>query len=451
MRINLFPVLSILLVFVAGSYFGDVSRASVILLIFLTIYLISRITKEFTITYLIAGLAALQWLVAPTLYFSDLNPGMVFEISKMKVSESEYFQFAFPSTIAYCIGLVFFRVKDGRLSETLSRIRQKLPELSKKAQALVLIGFLTDILTPYSPLAIRQYLLFIGYFKFMGVAILILNYVEKKDRTSLRYILLSMLLIVVGTLKSLMFGELVFAMILIAVVIYPFTKSRLLRRLVAFALLSTMVLAIQLAKPIARNYMWQTKGNPTFSGLVKTLKENRIFSMENVKSEAFMGYTIARFNQGSVISWVMHRVPRRMPYEHGKTVAGATVGAFVPRILWPGKPKVGKAMYQKYTGLKLKKTSYGISQLGEAYVNFGPKGSVPFMFFLGVLFNLIQNLLVMRSFKSLAIIFILPIIFIHGIKVETDITRSLGFIIRYLVFLSVLNFGMKNMFGKKVY
>ncbi len=408
-------------------------------------------TKEISITYLMASLAVLQWLVGPVVYFSDLNPGMVIEISKMQVGYEEYFAFAFPATVSFCIGLCLFKVSDLKLQITIDKIKQKLPQLSLLARNLIIIAFLADILLPLVPVAIRQYVTFIGYLKYMGLALLFLNAFFNRSRKSLIYVCLSGFLIILMTIKSLMFGDFVFAIALISLIVLPFIKTRFIYRISSIVLLTLTIIVIQLVKPISRAYYWEAKGETSMTGLVHKIKNNKILSVDNLKSEGFMGYSIARFNQGSVVSWTMSRVPRNVPFENGKTIISSTLGSFIPRLVWPSKPVAGKAMYQKYTGLDLKSSSYGISQLGEAYVNFGSKGSILFMFILGLVFNQIQNRIVIKSDLKLALLFILPIIFLHGIKVETDITRSLGFIIRFLIFLGILNWGLTTFTSKRIF
>ncbi|MBO6517679.1 MAG: O-antigen polysaccharide polymerase Wzy [Bacteroidia bacterium] len=405
-------------------------------------------TKEVSIMYLMSALAILQWLVGPVVYFSDLNPGMTFEITKMQVGYEEYFDFALPATISFCIGLCLFKVSDHRLDSLINRIKENLPALAPWAKRLIVFAFIADTLVPFTPGAIRQYVLFLGYLKYLGFCVLLLTAIYYKSRSAYLYLGLSILLILISTVKALMFGELVFAIALIALIVLPFIKTRLIYRLSAIFLLTTLVVGIQLIKPMSRAYMWDSRGDTSFVGLYRVIKSSNILSLKNVKSEGFVGYSIARFNQGSVVSWTMSRVPKKVPFENGKTVVSSSLGSFIPRLVWPNKPVAGKAMYEKYTGLKLVGASYGISQLGEAYVNFGVKGGIIFMFFLGLVFNLIQNRIVLNSEMKLSLLFILPILFLHGIKVETDITRSLGFIIRFLIFIGIINMFLKALTAK---
>jgi|GEM_PF-3742265 len=87
----------------------DYDRAIIFLFISLLILFILRMTKEVAVTYLMCILSTLQWLIGPLIYFSEYNHGVAIEVAKMQVGKLEYFDFAFPSTIAFCIGLLLFQ------------------------------------------------------------------------------------------------------------------------------------------------------------------------------------------------------------------------------------------------------------------------------------------------------------------------------------------------------
>lgn len=77
-------------------------------------------------------------------------------------------------------------------------------------------------------------------------------------------------------------------------------------------------------------------------------------------------------------------------FARGKTLTDALV-ALIPRALWPEKP-VGAGsgdIVATYTGMKFAEgTSVGVTQVFEAYVNFGKAGVVGIFFTLGFLVSL---------------------------------------------------------------
>lgn len=57
-------------------------------------------------------LAIFQWLVGSLVYYSDLNPGMTFKITIMQVNYDTYFEYAFPGTLAFVLGLNLLKIKN---------------------------------------------------------------------------------------------------------------------------------------------------------------------------------------------------------------------------------------------------------------------------------------------------------------------------------------------------
>ncbi|MCH1547541.1 MAG: hypothetical protein L7S44_03165, partial [Flavobacteriaceae bacterium] len=194
---------------------------------------------------------------------------------------------------------------------------------------------------------------------------------------------------------------------------------------------------IQLIKMPLRE-LNRNNNSSTISNISK-LFNGKILTRSNFSSDPFIAYTIARFNNGAVISYVLDRVPKNVPYARGNTISSAILGSFIPRILWPTKEGSGTEMYLKYTGLRFEGASYGISQLGEGYANFGKSGGIIYMFFLGLVMSTLLYKLIQYSIRHPRYLFFLPVIFLHGIKVETELNRSVGFMLRIIIALYILN------------
>lgn len=87
--------------------------------------------------------------------------------------------------------------------------------------------------------------------------------------------------------------------------------------------------------------------------------------------------------------------PEVVPYQHGNTYSYFAV-AWIPRALWPSKPQAGGAnnFYAVEYGITseegAKKSTFGVSLLGEGYINFGPAGVVLIMLLQGCILILLQ-------------------------------------------------------------
>jgi len=136
------------------------------------------------------------------------------------------------------------------------------------------------------------------------------------------------------------------------------------------------------------------KNDDSVTQNLSTIIESGAISTKNLTSDAFVAYSIARFNNGSVISFVLDRVPKKEPFAKGNTISSAILGSFIPRIVWPSKETSGFEMYLKYTGLQFEDASYGISQLAEGYANFGKNGGIYYMLVLGLTMSVVLYKLV---------------------------------------------------------
>jgi len=135
----------------------------------------------------------------------------------------------------------------------------------------------------------------------------------------------------------------------------------------------------------------------------------------------------ARLNQGWIISAVMSYVPRMVDYEDGATVVRAITDALLPRMISNKRKVAVSDNFRKYTGLQVShNTSFGISVLGEAWVNFGLLGGILFMFVWGgVIGGLLRALAALSSTYPTAILWA-PLLFLQVVKAETELVTVLN-------------------------
>ena len=88
--------------------------------------------------------------------------------------------------------------------------------------------------------------------------------------------------------------------------------------------------------------------------------------------------------------------PSVVPYQYGRTYSFFLV-ALIPRVLWPDKPLAGSAngFYAVAYGVTTEEgattTTFGVSILGEAFINFGWPGVVLIMLLQGILIGIMQH------------------------------------------------------------
>lgn len=397
--------------------------------------------NEITYLTLISNLAIFQWLIGPLVYYSDYNPGMVLEITQMQVGFHEYFTYAWPATSLLVIGL---QLSKPNLTVDLSLLKNA---DSKRFKFLIVFGLFFNIISIFSPLSLRFILKILTYLIYVGLLGLLIK--EKKTKNDISWICIVSIFVVFSALKSAMFGELVFLILLFLLIFFYIYKTSTKRKLILGVSVILLGTSIQLVKMPLRK-LNRDGATSTLQNLF-TLYNSNLLTKQNLFSESFRAYSIARFNNGAVISYVINRVPNIIPYANGNTIGSAIVGSFIPRLIWPSKETSGTAMYLKYTGLRFEGASYGISILGEGYANFGKRGGILYMFLLGLTISILLRRIIKYINKNPYYFYFLPIIFLHGVKVETELNRSLGFMLRVIVVLYLLNFILKKISNNRYY
>lgn len=96
------------------------------------------------------------------------------------------------------------------------------------------------------------------------------------------------------------------------------------------------------------------------------------------------------------VAHIYSMTPSVVPYQYGNTYSFFAV-SFIPRILWPDKPTAGSAngfyavTYGVSTEEGARTTTFGVSILGEAFMNFGWAGVILVMLLQGILIGALHH------------------------------------------------------------
>jgi hypothetical protein len=128
------------------------------------------------------------------------------------------------------------------------------------------------------------------------------------------------------------------------------------------------------------------------AGILGDAVANQFHQPTSAFHDLGLSHTVARINQGWIISRTLNWVPAREPFAHGETLMTAIRAAILPRILDPGKYMAGGYWYfERFTGLSMRQTSMNLSVAGEMYANFGREGGLVGVFCFGVLLGLVYR------------------------------------------------------------
>jgi fumarate reductase subunit C len=128
------------------------------------------------------------------------------------------------------------------------------------------------------------------------------------------------------------------------------------------------------------------------------------------------------------IAHIFAMTPSVVPFQYGATYSYFAV-AIIPRILWPDKPQAGSAnnFYAVSYGISteegVKTSTFGVSILGEAFINFGWYGVVIVMLILGTIVSLLEHMFggLQSGPGGRAVFVAFFVFFLNGIGSSTEI------------------------------
>ncbi len=416
------------------------------LFIFLVGEVIYTFGQSVNLLNIAALLAVIQWIVGPMVtYYIDYQFFASDEIMLFKVSEAEYFGYTIPGTIAFVLGI--------RLLNPGMKHYKHFPEYVKRNQSrAAVVGkllFYVGIFFTVSESFIPPILGYVGWLMKGLLQVSVIVYWLFDLPRKYFVTALGVGLIAINAVLGGMFGELVYWLLFISILVSMRMKISLFKKLLFFSASFIAVFIISATKWQYRIITWNAEVGE-YSGvdklvLYKDIIVNNVTNNDIDRVRAGQEVIVRRLNQGGTISHIMNRVPKTEPYANGETIFSAIATAIVPRVLWPNKPVAGKKDFYRFTGYRLKGTSMGITPIGEAYANYGRTGGIITMFFYGLFMALLFRIIIKRSLyrDSLLIIFI-PLIFFRAIYAESDLMRTLTAATKGVMFVVFINFVLKQ-------
>jgi hypothetical protein len=144
-------------------------------------------------------------------------------------------------------------------------------------------------------------------------------------------------------------------------------------------------------RDIIRRQVWGGESmSQRVDSVMAMVKDLQIFSPYK---PGHLEWLDVRMNQNDFVGKAMAYTGFVEPFAEGQTLWVA-ITAWIPRMLWPGKPVLGGSgnLVTTYTGQKLSETSsFGVGQVLEFYVNFGAKSVFLGMLILGLVLGFLDR------------------------------------------------------------
>ncbi len=346
----------------------------------------------------------------------------------MYVDESSYFSLAIPGVSIYLLGL-FINLP----YKTPKPLSTNNIEFDKRAGiTLILAGVTASWLSRLIPGELGFLVYLLSQLRYIGVIYLI------QSNWNLKLPL--MILAFSGTLATAatygMFHELLLWYSMLGGYWFVLKKRPASHKFLYIGIATFLVFFIQEIKTEYR----ESAKRGTILGFLNFVSEKDI--VNNLDTKNLLTSTIVRMNQGWIVSRLMSHVPKEVDYAQGQTIKDAIYSAMVPRFLDPNKSRAsGRENLNRYSGLNLSSnTSMGMSPLGEGYVNFGYYGAILTMLCLGTAFNLLYRTFANWSYENPYFLYAMPILFLQGIKIETEFLTVFNHVTKSCVLIIAVYF-----------
>lgn len=382
-------------------------------------------------------LASGQWICVPVAVNDFFGTNII------AVKEEVYLSFVIPGFFLLWLGVNWFNGRwAGSEKALIEKARKQLASTPQLGVYLFVIGFLGGLAKAVAPIQLAFFLYLLNHLMFVGAIYMIFS--PSKNKVVVVPLVLFLTLSEVAATG--MFGEFVYWTGLMFVVLAVNIRISLFTKVLVFLLGALMIFVIQAVKWDFRAQTWEQEVDNSGQVLFDTFIQ-RISDPQSLLSADAMYGLLERGNMGFHIGMTLNHVPKKEPFAGGETIFAATVGSFIPRIVWPDKPIAGgKEKMRRFAGYKVRgTTSMNIGPLAEGYANFGRVGGWVYIFLYGLFFAWLFMKILQLAQTHPTLIFWLPFIFLQVVKVETDLTTVLNHALKasfftWLVFWMGANF-----------
>lgn len=369
-----------------------------------------------SIRNIIALIATMQWLLGPVLGY--LYNDTVYMGYRMNLPKEMYFSFILPGSLTYFLGLYLKMHQQTKMYD----FKSYPVNYYQKGKFFIVLGFITGLL----PIGFLAYIL--GGLKFVGLFYMFAS----NNKNKYLWIVPVFGMLIISSLGNGLFHDLILWGSFFMMMYFLFKPAPFFKRIMYVFSGLLIVVMIQFIKGDYRAVIWNNQNiTANKAEIFFNIAQNKIFGNEKIFSEENISANVVRINQGWIIAKVMEHVPAYEPYANGATIKDAIAASIFPRFLMPNKVMAGgQGNMEKFAGVTLVNTSMDISQIGEAYANFGFWGGILFMFILGLFFNWVITTIEKKTVKFPDLVFFIPLIFLQAIKAETSLATVLNHVVK---------------------
>lgn len=389
-----------------------------------------------SIPWLMSFLGILTFGVMPAFYYAFPQSFSDLGISAMPVSASAYWKVIIPGLSALILGLnIPLPVLNRKRLTNWDSLRKELECSKSKVLIITFIGVIACFLALYLSTAFKlpiHYLVSLLWISSLA-GIIIQGWLGW-----------SLFLICFGfmsfqALNSTLIGDIFYWGVLAFLVWASIVKWGLWKIILALGFFLIVILFIVSFKYEYRSIASREDSSMKRVAAFFEVGTKKLSSWQAFSNNPGWRKVYFRLNQGYLTAESIAYVPSKRPFAKGETVKTAIKGAFIPRFLWPDKPKAGgRYMLEQFSSRRLSTgVSMNIGVIGEAYVNYGKYAWV-FLLILGLAIKLLFHIwLQFSSYFPLAYCAI-PFIFNPILLIETDCLTLFNHLVKATIFFTSL-------------
>lgn len=443
-------------IFVLSMLINMYDFLSILLSIIVLVSILDKLGKGIVLRELMSFHACILCLIMPligyTWYGYDNYMARLW-VKYMAVPKDIYFSFALPAISGFITILCLPFYKKGLTDSTsylapfMNRAKFILQKNKKIGLYIMLMGLFSTLIAPFTPEALRY---FVSLFYFGSFAGFLYVYYCPAFRYKKTVLILFTTIVAASALQTGLFTVVAYMGITMFSFIFLGRRITLGRKLLLFTICVLFLVILQFTKIAYRKSTWANNFEGNKTTLFLTMFVENIQSPSKLLDPTLFFPIYVRANQGFNVSLVMNQFPRIKKFDNGQNLLLSLQAAFVPRILWPDKPKAGGEYNMAYyTGIKLRGLwSTNVGPLGEAYGSFGVTGGIIYMILLGALIRFAYSKVFKISRSIPFLLFWIPLLFYQiTYSMETDTLQILNSLVKSSIFIWLLYKAKPEWFG----
>lgn len=439
---NYIFALSNLVIFIFSFMVKDPSILVHASLITCILMFLDKLGKGVILRETVALYNSLIYLFVPLMgykFYTRSNATAAMYLRFMPVSIDEYFSVALPAISGFILFLCWplgstHGDVDQSIEEAVRRVKKVLSGNQRIGLWMMAIGTAASFLLPSLPNSLIYIFQLIYLTSFCGLMYLYFSGISKVKNV---YLVLFILFIVFTTLNTGMFTIIVYMGMTVFSFFFLGRHTAMWKKLLVFSLGVFVLLILQSVKPEYRKqYELRHSKYIEFAILV----QRKLEKADKMLTTEFMWPIYYRVNQGYYVALVQNYIPRVKPFDNGRKLMEVFASAFVPRVLWPDKPKAGGFENMRYyAGFTLRGYTMNVGPLGEAYGSFGRSGAIVYMLVLGALIRLVYRQVFVLSRRIPTLILWIPLLFFEvSYAGENDTLQIVNSLVKATIFVYLL-------------